>query len=75
MKPLKPIMNDVDELVGEIYGLTDEQITYIQNYLTDEDGEYGPSGHARHGLPERVIQPPNLATSFVPEPCRDTSFV
>lgn len=44
MSPLKPVMNDVDELVGEIYGLSDEQIMYIQNHLTDKDGEYGRSG-------------------------------
>jgi len=44
MKPLKPVMNDVDELVGETYGLSEEQVSYIQEYLTDEDGEYGRSG-------------------------------
>jgi len=44
MSPLKAVMNDVDELIGEMYGLTDEQITFMKEYLTDEDGEYGRSG-------------------------------
>jgi hypothetical protein len=35
MRPLRPIIDDVDALMGELYGLTDEQVEYTQNYLTD----------------------------------------
>jgi hypothetical protein len=35
MRPLRPIIDDVDALMGELYGLTDEQVKYTQNYLTD----------------------------------------
>jgi hypothetical protein len=35
MRSLRPIINDADALMGELYDLTDEQIEYTQNYLTD----------------------------------------
>lgn len=42
MSPLKPVVNDIDDLVGEIYGLTDEEVEFTKEYLND--GEYGRSG-------------------------------
>lgn len=35
IRPLKPLVSEVDELVGEMYGLTDEEVEWLQNYLTD----------------------------------------
>lgn len=35
MGPLRPIIDDVDVLMGQLYGLTDKQVTYAQTYLTD----------------------------------------
>lgn len=35
MSPLRPIIDDVDVLTGELYNLTDEQIEYTMNHLTD----------------------------------------
>ena len=35
MTPLRPIVDDVDVLMGELYDLTDEQVAYTQSYLTD----------------------------------------
>lgn len=36
---VKPIIDEVDELLGEFYGLTDEEVAYVQDY----DTEYGRS--------------------------------
>ncbi|MFC7137552.1 hypothetical protein ACFQRB_16130 [Halobaculum litoreum] len=33
----KPIVNEIDELVGKLYGLNDEMVEYLQNY----HAEYG----------------------------------
>ncbi|OYR52637.1 hypothetical protein DJ73_10345 [Halorubrum sp. Ea1] len=35
MSSLRPIINDVDALTGELYNLSDEQVKYTQSYLTD----------------------------------------
>jgi hypothetical protein len=35
MTALRPIVDDVDVLTGELYNLTDKQVAYTQNYLTD----------------------------------------
>ena len=44
MSPLRPVINELDEFVGELYGLSDEEVEYVQNYLTDFD-----DGSARTG--------------------------
>lgn len=41
MGTLRPIINDVDALMG---GLTDEQVAYTQNYLTDLGANSGRAG-------------------------------
>ncbi|WP_135823740.1 Eco57I restriction-modification methylase domain-containing protein [Halorussus ruber] len=35
IRPLKPLLNEVDSLVGEIYGLDEEEIEWLQDYHTD----------------------------------------
>lgn len=44
MSTLRPIINDVDALMGELYDLTDEQVEYAQNYLTDLGENSGRAG-------------------------------
>ena len=44
MSPLRPVINELDEFVGDLYGLDDDEIEYVQNYLTDFD-----DGSARTG--------------------------
>jgi len=46
MGTLRPIIDDVDALMGELYGLTDEQVAYTQNYLTDLGENSGRAGTA-----------------------------
>jgi len=47
MSSLRPVIDDVDVLVGELYDLTDEQIEYTQNHLTDL-GEGARAGTGEH---------------------------
>lgn len=54
MGTLRPIIDDVDAMMGELYGLTNEQVEYIQNYLTDL-GEN--SGRAGTGDSDVVYEP------------------
>lgn len=42
MAPLKPVVDEIDDLVGKLYGLADKEIEFTKNYLSD--GEYGRSG-------------------------------
>ena len=44
MGTLRPIIDDVDALMGELYDLTDEQVAYTQNYLTDLGENSGRAG-------------------------------
>lgn len=44
MGTLRPIIDDVDVLMGELYDLTDEQVEYTQNYLTDLGANSGRAG-------------------------------
>lgn len=44
MSSLRPIVDDVDILVGELYDLTDEQVNYTQTYLTDMGYNSGRAG-------------------------------
>jgi hypothetical protein len=44
MGTLRPIIDDVDALMGELYDLTDEQVEYAQNYLTDLGANSGRAG-------------------------------
>ena len=50
MGKLRPIIDDVDVLVGELYGLSREQIDYTQAYLTDLGVESGRAGTGDRGL-------------------------
>ena len=44
MGTLRPIIDDVDVLMGELYDLTDEQSEYTKNYLTDLGANSGRAG-------------------------------
>ena len=44
MRPLKPVINEVDELIGNFYDLTEGEIEYVQAYNTDLGGQSGRSG-------------------------------
>ena len=35
MRPLKPLIDNVDDLLADIYGLSDDELEYVQNYITD----------------------------------------
>jgi len=46
MRPLKPLIDDVDEMLADIYGLDDDELEYVQNYLTrlgENSGRAGPT--------------------------------
>jgi hypothetical protein len=44
MGTLRPIIDDVDALMGDLYDLTDEQVEYTQTYLTDLGENSGRAG-------------------------------
>jgi len=44
MGTLRPIVNDVDVLMGELYDLTDDQVEYTAGYLTDLGENSGRAG-------------------------------
>jgi predicted type IV restriction endonuclease len=44
MRPVKPVVDEVDDLLGEIYDLTDEELEFVKAYLTDCGDEYGRVG-------------------------------
>lgn len=44
MGTLRPIIDDVDALIGELYDLSDEEIEYTQNYLTEFGNNSGRAG-------------------------------
>lgn len=44
MGTLRPIIDDVDGLIGELYGLSEEQVEYTQSYLTHLGANSGRAG-------------------------------
>ncbi len=45
MRPQKPLVNQVDEMLQNLYDLTDEEVEFLKNYLTDcgeNKGRIGP---------------------------------
>jgi hypothetical protein len=50
MSTLRPIIDDIDALMGELYDLTDEQVKYTQNYLTDLGENSGRAGKGDEDL-------------------------
>lgn len=53
MRPLKPLINEVDEMLGEVYNLDNEELEYVQNYLTDlgeNSGRAGPTNETIDGF-------------------------
>lgn len=38
---INPRIDEIDNLLADIYGLTDSQVEYVQNYLTNTAGGYG----------------------------------
>lgn len=57
MSPLRPLIDEIDEFVGGIYGLTDEQIAYTQNYLADFHDQSCRTGEGETTLAEFGIDP------------------
>jgi hypothetical protein len=37
----KSIVNEVDDLIGELYGLTDDEVEYLKDYPPNYGGSYG----------------------------------
>jgi hypothetical protein len=35
MSPVKPVVDRVDDLLQDVYDLSDEEVEFVQNYLTD----------------------------------------
>ena len=52
MRPVKPLVNDVDELLADFYDLTDEEVEFVQTYLTDCGADYGRVGPSDQQLTE-----------------------
>lgn len=50
MSSLRPIIDDVDVLVGDLYGLTQEQIRYVQGYQTDVGEQSARAGDPHSDL-------------------------
>lgn len=44
MGSLRPIIDEVDEFVGNLYGLTDDEIAYTKAYLTHLGENSGRAG-------------------------------
>lgn len=45
MRPQKPLINQVDEMLQDLYDLTDDEVEFLKNYLTDcgeDKGRIGP---------------------------------
>lgn len=48
---LKPLIDEADELIGEVYGLSNDDVTYLQSYKTNLGGTSG----GRAGTPDEDI--------------------
>jgi len=55
MTALQPLVDDVDVLMGELYDLTDEQVSFTQNYLTDPGGGSARAGGGDEDLTHNPI--------------------
>lgn len=53
MQPLKPLIDEIDDLLADIYGLSEEELNYVKNYLADHDDGYGRAGPANMQISER----------------------
>jgi hypothetical protein len=50
MGELRPIIDDVDELMGKLYNLSDEETDYAKNYLTELGENSGRAGKGDESL-------------------------
>ena len=57
MSPLRPIIDEIDEFVSELYDLTDEQIAYTQSYLADFHDQSCRTGESDTTLADFSIDP------------------
>jgi hypothetical protein len=44
-KPLKPYIDKAEPLVGKLYGLTDEEVAFLQEYHTQYE-RHGPENYS-----------------------------
>ncbi|MDL0139116.1 hypothetical protein PNP85_06320 [Halobacterium salinarum] len=56
MRSLRPIIDDVDEVVGDLYGLTEDQVEYTKNYLTDLGEGSGRAGDPDADLADYSVE-------------------
>lgn len=42
MRELKPVINAIDDALADAFGLSDEELEYVKNYLTDWEGGRRP---------------------------------
>jgi type I restriction-modification system DNA methylase subunit len=56
MGQLRPLIDEVDELVGELYGLTDEQVEYTKDYLTHLGENSGRAGSGDETLADYSVE-------------------
>ncbi|WP_239638770.1 MULTISPECIES: Eco57I restriction-modification methylase domain-containing protein [unclassified Haloferax] len=55
MSPVKPVVDRVDDLLQDVYDLSDEEVEFVQNYLTDCGpgmGRVGPQNEDVRGYGE-----------------------
>jgi hypothetical protein len=49
---LKPIVDEIDELLGQIYGLTQDEVEYVKQY----DAEYGRGQDESEGTMTTLVE-------------------
>jgi hypothetical protein len=52
MRPVKPLINEVDQLLADFYSLDNEELEFVQTYLTDCGSDYGRAGPENQQLSE-----------------------
>jgi hypothetical protein len=56
MGKLRPLIDEVDELVGDLYGLTNEQVEYTKDYLTHLGENSGRAGSGDETLADYTVE-------------------
>jgi hypothetical protein len=54
IRPLKPLIDEIDDLMAELYGLTDDEVEFVKTYLTDCGSEYGRAGPTDERLEDAI---------------------
>jgi len=57
MSPLRPLIDEVDEFVGDLYDLTDEETAYTKNYIADFHDQSCRTGEGDTTLADFGINP------------------